>query len=82
MATSINKPRILVIGKSGVGKTSVVAELLDGDVRNTKLEISNRARGVTFQCDRYENDRFVLFDTIGFGASEDKNVCTAPAKRL
>ncbi|KAF7350071.1 G domain-containing protein [Mycena venus] len=64
--------RVLVVGKSGVGKSSLISHAFGVDTKS----VSHKERGV---CDIHseiisaQNDRFVLHDSMGFEPGEMKN---------
>ncbi|KAJ6452572.1 hypothetical protein C8R45DRAFT_1040273 [Mycena sanguinolenta] len=64
--------RVLVVGRSGVGKSSLISHAFGVDTKS----VSHQERGV---CDikleiiSEQNDRFVLHDSMGFEPGETKN---------
>ncbi|KAJ6452583.1 hypothetical protein C8R45DRAFT_1040299 [Mycena sanguinolenta] len=64
--------RVLVVGRSGVGKSSLISHAFGVDTKS----VSHQQRGV---CDinveiiSEQNDRFVLHDSMGFEPGETKN---------
>ena len=68
------KKRILVIGNTGVGKSSIIRYMNAYD-KNDKLHIVKRGqRGVTFETTLYHNDEFIFADTTGFGETAEGTV--------
>jgi GTP-binding protein EngB required for normal cell division len=75
---------ILVVGKTGVGKSAVTSMLINGDVHNGNnngIIVSDQARGVTFECQIYKGEQFNVIDTIGFGEGQEGKIFTADAIR-
>ncbi len=65
--------KILVIGKTRVGKSSLVSMLINGDVKSGDdanpggIMVNDTAQGVTFNCKQFRNAQFVVTDTVGLG---------------
>ncbi|CAF3353076.1 unnamed protein product, partial [Rotaria socialis] len=66
-STHLSKKRILIIGKTGVGKSSIIRYMGGVDNNEKKPTISNKQRGETFENTLYKNEEFIFADTIGFG---------------
>ena len=77
MASNIKqKKRILVIGNTGVGKSSIIRYMNAYD-KNDKLPlVKGGQRGVTFETTLYHNDEFIFADTAGFGETAEGTVPT------
>lgn len=68
--------RILVIGKSGVGKSSLINEIFGV----TTVNINHEERGeadIEKEHTSDQNDKFIIHDSLGFEAGEIKNLDTA-----
>lgn len=75
MASSIKrKKRILVIGNTGVGKSSIIRYMNATDKDNKPPLVKRGQRGGTFHTEFYENDKFIFSDTIGFGETQQGTV--------
>lgn len=61
----MQKGNVLVIGNSGVGKSTLINAVLGEDVAKT----SWGEKGITSQLDIYEGEPFNVIDTIGFEPS-------------
>jgi len=69
------KKRILIIGETGSGKSSVI-KLLTG---NKEIPTSDQAIGCTFECKIYDHGEFLFIDTTGFGEGSKGTVPDAKA---
>ncbi|KAF9062915.1 hypothetical protein BDP27DRAFT_1336012 [Rhodocollybia butyracea] len=72
---SCNRFRILVLGKSGAGKSSLINATFGVNVANVSHEISGVSdihTEITFE----ENSKFILHDSQGFVAGETQNYDT------
>ncbi|KAF9072037.1 hypothetical protein BDP27DRAFT_1418401 [Rhodocollybia butyracea] len=69
---SCNRFRILVLGKSGAGKSSLINATFGVNAANVSHEVSgvsNIHREITYE----ENSKFILHDSQGFVAGETQN---------
>ncbi|CAF3612224.1 unnamed protein product [Rotaria socialis] len=66
-SANLSKKRIVIIGKAGVGKSSIIRYMGGVDNKGKKPTISNKQPGETFENSLYENEEFIFADTIGFG---------------
>ena len=68
----IHKPNILVLGATGVGKSSLIKDYFEMDDSNAP-EIGNDGRAKTTSVHRYspENSTIVLYDSAGYVFGED-----------
>jgi GTP-binding protein EngB required for normal cell division len=70
------KKNILVIGETGVGKSSIVNLIVGEKVAEAK----GSADKCTFNIDKYEYENFRLFDTIGYNDATENNPTEALKK--
>jgi len=84
--------RVLLVGKTGVGKTAIARALCGVDPRPGTVKITNadgttaegmqvddRAVGVTFNSTTYRGANFVVTDTAGFGEDGEGTVANPKA---
>lgn len=69
------KPRILVIGQTGVGKSSLIKYIS----KNEDIIVSDKAVGCTFECKLYENEEYIYADTIGLNETDKGTVSAGKA---
>ncbi|KAF9029856.1 hypothetical protein BDP27DRAFT_1436451 [Rhodocollybia butyracea] len=65
--------RILVIGKSGAGKSSLINATFDIDTANVAHEISGVSDINTEITSEHRNTRFIMHDSQGFAVGETQN---------
>ncbi|PPQ81883.1 hypothetical protein CVT25_013877 [Psilocybe cyanescens] len=64
--------RILLVGKSGVGKSSLIAEIFNLDKEKVKIMLAGNAE-IEYGYTSPENPRFILHDSKGFEAGSGDN---------
>lgn len=75
---------MLIIGKTGTGKSTVASMLTNRDVHpgdNNGIVVSDRAKGVTFECANFVSGTYSITDTVGFGDGNEGSIATAGAIR-
>ncbi|KAG0318988.1 hypothetical protein BGZ99_005352 [Dissophora globulifera] len=67
----INNKNIILVGKTGTGKSSVANMLVQGDMYHDNVrEVSDRASGMTTSVIKVAGRGWTVTDTVGLGESE------------
>lgn len=68
------KPRFLVIGNSGVGKSSFIRAMLhDTSPKKEEIAIGSGLKGVTMNVSVFESEDAILLDSCGLDEPKDKS---------
>lgn len=70
------KRRILVVGSTGVGKSSLIKYLLksNNNKEYNNITISSSASGCTFEYAEYNYNKFILIDTVGLNETDNGTI--------
>ena len=68
------KTRVLVLGETGAGKSSIVKGMGALSKQNTLPQVGDGARGQTGSCELFENTTTIFVDTCGLGETQSGNV--------
>ncbi|KAG0600518.1 hypothetical protein M758_11G040400 [Ceratodon purpureus] len=77
----VTKPKILLFGRTGSGKSTVANMLIKGHLAPTLLfPTSSGVRGRTLTFQREENNDWVVVDTVGLGEGQHGSILDAEAR--